>query len=401
MHPRLRLALAPVLLLACAPSEDRGCQSDPTVPACFAAESTSTSAVALDSVAHVTGPVNVGRGAIEVVVSTDQPDTLRLLEDRVTVDSCANARVRVKALRAGTVALRFALPDGTATTVTVEVAPAKKVRLVPFLDEVVQGARVRGEAIPVEKDVKELVQFAGGKAVWRLDYATADDRPLRGTGATTYTLPAGATSRLVPNEKDRELFELTAPTSAGADPKLEARAGSALLMVPLRVVPADAITSIRVYAEDEGPAPRDGGTDPKRLSVVARASDARGVNVHGVPFTYTLGASAGAAAETASPGGPLLGYGFARAAPQRQVVATVAGSPAKGEIGISAATPADLQRSDADAYANCSASPGSTARGAGAGASASLAAIALVLGWRRRRAGEARARPLVGVGRGV
>lgn len=389
MNKHLRLALTPLLFLACAPSqEERGCQ--PGEPAaCTASDSGAlTGAIALDAVAHVRGPTSAnpsGRDQ-EATLDTDHPDVIRLLDERVSVAPCAAPATRVKALRAGTAVVRFTFPDGQVVSASVDVVPAANARLVPFLDELAAGKKVKGDPLPLESDTKEIVQLAGGKAVWRVAYTSATGSSLRGSGATTYTLPEGATSTPVASDRDRELFELDTPKALAPGAKLEARAANITLSVPVRVVPADAVTSVRVYVQDVPSSGADGGAGdagapPKQLAVLARATDATGATVRGAPFAYTLGGM------PVDEGGDILLYDFDPKAPERPLTATVPGSTAKGEASISAAPTPNLTRSTARDYANCSYAPG----GAGAGATAGGVVVALgvallgLVGRRRRR----------------
>ncbi|HRG97628.1 MAG TPA: hypothetical protein PLR99_15340 [Polyangiaceae bacterium] len=386
IHKHLRLALAPLLLFACAPSsEDKGCQVNDTK--LCAPDTTPTGPIALDAVAHVRGPkTNEGTTDQVATADTDQPDLLRVLDASVNVAPCAAPVVRVKALRAGTATVRFTLPDGQVTTASVEVVPAAGARLVPFLDELAAGRKTQGTPPPLESDTKEIVQLAGGKETWHVVYTSAAGSVLRGSGATTYTLPEGATSTLIENGKDRELFQLVTPKVLAPGGKLEARAANATLSVPLRVVPAEAITDVRVYVE--APPTGDGGdagAGSKQLAVLARATDATGATVRGTPFDYTVGGA------PLGEGGEIVIFKFDRSAPERPITATVPGARAKGEALIAVAPGETPTRNSAGDFASCSYAPSRGARGAGAALALGVALAGLAARRRTRRSSAATA----------
>lgn len=388
MHKKhLRFGLLPFLLLACAPSaEDRGCKVEST-NSCFlsgAGVGAPSGPIALDALAHVQGPkANESGKDQEATITIDPPDVARLLDTRVTVPPCSTAVARVKGLRAGKATLTFTFPDGQVTTASVEIVPAANARLVPYLDEIAAATKAKGEQPALESDSKQIVQAAGGKVVWRVAYTSASGAALRGSGATTYTLPEGATSTLVDNTKDRELFELDTPKVLPADAKLELRAATATLTVPVRVVPADAITQVRVYVQDTasgGGTSGDAGAKSKQLGVLARATDATGATVRGAPFVYTLG---GAPVE---PGGEILFVDSDPTAPERPLGASVPGSAAKGEALVAAAPNANVSRSSAGDFASCSYAPSSAgAKSAGAALALGLALAGLAARRRTRR----------------
>jgi hypothetical protein len=377
----LRFAVLPLVLFACAaPTEDRGC----AVPAERCPGGLLSSAdldqqsldIALGSVASMTLPASYqGDGEVTVTVRSSAPDVLLPLEDRVTVAQCGAPSVRVKALKEGTATLSFAFPDFTTRVRSAAVTLPAKVEIVPFLEDVVSSVASRGEPLPAA-DTREIVQMAGGKMLWRARYTSAAGKLLRGTGATTYTLPRGATASPFANRKDRELFALS--TLAGANGTLGVRAPGASLDVPLRVVPAEAITTLKLFVEDE--VSTTGGEGDagaaRRLGVLARALDATGATVYGAPFTFALGS------ETARPGGEVLQYDFAPSAPKQPLVVTVAGSPARAETTISAASPAKFTRLGGEDLAGCSFGAG---RHGASSFGACVALVGLFLGVRRRR----------------
>lgn len=357
MPTHLRFALVPLLFLACAPSGgDRGCQVDPAGGACLGDPSPLTGDIALDSIAHVSAAAkSEAPGDVEVQVSTDTPDLLRVLDARVTVPRCSTPTVRVKALKEGPAVVRFTYPDGKSSSASVTVSLATRAELVPFLDDTVKSTKARGgETLPVSP-TREIVQVVGGKMIWRVRYSSASGAALRGSGATTYSLPQGATSTLVENDKDREIFELTTASVNGG--KLELRAASTTLELPVRVVPPEGVATVRLFVEDDADgengaksAGADGGASAKKaqLHVLARAFDATGATIFGVPFTFTLGTEIG------PPGGDLLSYDFDPSAAKRPLVATVSGSPARAETTLSVASPANLSGTDGRELVSCS-----------------------------------------------
>jgi hypothetical protein len=378
MRPHLRFALVPFLLLACAPSEDRGCEVGPA-PECGGGTAAPSDPIAVDSVARAVAGVPTGvQGDSEVSVTVEPPDVLRPLDARVTVARCSAPTARVKALKEGAAQVTFTYPDGKVSTASVTVALAKKAELVPFLDYAVRDAAARGgESLKVE-ETKEIVQLAGGKMIWQVRYSTATGTALRGRGGTTYTVPEGTTSTLVENEKDRELFELT---TSGAGGKLELRTAGASLELPVRVVPKEAIASVRLFVEDDAARTAKAASDESyrkgRLHVLARAFDAKGATIFGVPYTFTLGSEAPVS------GGELLAYEYSWSAAKQPLVAGVPGSPARAETTLLAATPPGLAQSDGRELAGCSLGDG---RGASGVASGVLLGGLVALVARRRRA---------------
>ena len=385
MRSHFRFALVPFLLLACAPShDDQGCQSAPVE--CTAAEADaggaaadSSAPIAVDAVARVGSrpPSGVQHGDSELSVTVEPPDVLRAVDARVTVSRCS-PNARVKALKEGTAQVTFTYPDGKVATASVTVALAKKAEVVPFLDRAVQGVPARaGESLEVE-ETNEIVQLAGGKMIWQVRYATATGTALRGRGGTTYTAPQGSTSTVVENDKDRELFELT---TSGAGGKLELRTAGASLEVPVRVVPKEAIASVRLFVEDDAARVARAASDEAyrkgRLHVLARAFDAKGATIFGVPYTFTLGSEAPVS------GGELLAYDYSGSAQKQPLVATVPGSPARAETTVLAATPPSLTPSDGRELAGCSLGYGANTSGVASGV---LLGGLVALGVRRRRA---------------
>jgi hypothetical protein len=217
-----------------------------------------------------------------------------------------------------------------------------------------------------------MLQVEGGRATWETQLFAADGRALVGRGAATYTLPPGVEAEPVVTETNRELMELSASSSLVG--QLEARAGAAELVVPMRVVPRASVAAIALFAETEPPSSPEKGTP--RYRVLAQARSAEGELLHGAPFAFEFGGA------PVGPGGELFEYTFDRDGASRDLVVTLPGSDAKAKIGLRTAANALPSRSAGHEYAGCSAGRGLS------GAPLPLFVAALVLSWIRRRRGR-------------
>lgn len=385
MLRRLCLGILPVLIVACTvrqePKEEpRGC--GPVVHvACGEPTAPGTRTLAVDATAHVFGGPRTDDRSAEVEVTTDRPDLLRVLDPKVTAETCEGASARVKVLGVGKAFVRFVSRDGSSSAVAVETAAPRKAILVPFLDSVVSSTNptvLDGDPPKPPAETTEIAQVVGGKMVWEVRYFGANGVPLFGNGASTYTLPPGMTSTLIASAGDRELFELSA--SQAGEGVLEVRSGSAHLELPARMVLPEAVARLSLFVQDKGGSeprgPGSGAVRPKNLSqlgVLPRAYDASGAILFGAPYTFKIGG------EPVPAGGELLLYDYDPTVDTKPVVVTVAGSRATAESAIRVASPAKLTRSSGRDYADCSFGTGFD------GASSFFSSVALVLFVVRRK----------------
>ena len=376
MLKHLRFAAVVLLLFGCASTtEDRGCQVQQTAPICPSQKPNGT--IAVDAVAHVRGSFSADGGTVDLDVTTDRPDLVRILDSRVSTDACGAPSVRLKALAEGTAKVRFSAADGATTEVSIRTATARTAKVVPFVESVVKATKTREpKPLDVPDTESELALVSGGKMVWKLTSFDAAGVALVGSGAVTYTLPEGVASTLIESSSDMELFELTA--SSPASGTFEARTGTARIQIPARVVAPEAIKTLSLFVQDDTEVGTSEKTDAgaskrAQLGVLARAEDANGKALYGAPFRFVLGA------ETAPSGDQILLYDFDPAAPPRSLVVTVPGSEAKAEASLRVASPAELSRVGGRDLANCSFGSGA------AGASSFFSSLALVLVVLRRR----------------
>jgi hypothetical protein len=384
MTPWLRFALLAPALVACSVTttesdDSRGCSPD-TGPAVASAvcgsDTVREGPVALGGTARI-GVKDLAQGAdVPVRVETDRPEVVRVVETSPLSDGCKGASVRVTGLAEGKATVTFRANDGGTRTVVVEVLAPRRIELSPYLVTLASKTTfptVDGKRPEPPPPTTAVLQVEGGRATWETQLFAADGRALVGRGAATYTLPPGVEAEPVATETNRELMELSAPSSLVG--QLEARAGAAELVVPMRVVPRASVAAIALFAETEPPSSPEKGTP--RYRVLAQARSAEGELLHGAPFAFEFGGA------PVGPGGELFEYTFDRDGATRDLVVTLPGSDAKAKVGLRTAANALPSRSAGHEYAGCSAGRGLS------GAPLPLFVAALVLSWIRRRRGRA------------
>lgn len=355
MKAPLRFGLVAACLFGCSVADggdDGGCQTKHDPTACFGDEAPKgDDGLALGANARVRSN-GTSTTAVDFEATVDRPDVVRLVDSRGSVSSCAPPEVRVRAVAEGSARISFRHSDGTTSARTVTVSPVSRVEVVPFLDRLGAGVRTReGESLPAPKS-NDLRQVEGGAAVWEIVAFGANDAPLRGNGFSSLVPPAGTNVLVVESSSDRELFELSAPAAltSGA----EVRTGALRTQISLAVVPASEIRAVRLYVEDDSKAvAASEGKAADRLRVLARAEDASSRAVHGVGFSFELGAVRLPA------GGEVLTYDADPGATPRVLVATADGTQVRAETSLRIAPEGRAERSSARDYSGCSYAPGS------------------------------------------
>lgn len=182
--------------------------------------------------------------AIDYDVSSDAPAVVEVVDARITSE-CGQPTARITAKQPGTTRVRFTPAEGDPVIVEVRVELAQRIAVTPFLDDRASSVPTRdGQHPPVLVD--ELVQVAGGSMLWLVRYYGAGEQELRGRGLASITPPSFASAALAASD-ERELFELRTQTEGEGEIKLTAV--STELQLPLRSVPAAAVTSLQLYVE--------------------------------------------------------------------------------------------------------------------------------------------------------
>lgn len=391
MRSLLRFAILAPALIACSLSttenDDRGCGPTTgtdlgkaacafgTVPEASAAVPTP---LALGGTAQIGVSSLTSTTDVSVEVTSSPPGVLRLLDRSPVLDGCQGASVRVTAIGEGKATVTFRASDGQPHSTYLEVLAPRRIELSPYLATLAARASssiptVDGRRPEEPPRVPPMLQVEGGRATWETRLFAADGRALVGRGAATYTLPPGVEAEPVAIETNRELMELSSSSSLVG--QLEARAGAAELVIPMRVVPRATVASIALFAEAEPPSSPEKGTP--RYRVLAQARSAEGELLHGAPFAFEFGGA------PVGPGGELFEYTYDADGATRDLVVTLPGSGAKAKIGLRTAANPLPSRSAGHEYAGCSAGRGLS------GAPLPLFVAALVLSWLRRRRDEA------------
>ncbi len=366
-----RFPLFALLVMGCtARSESEGCHVDPSA---FCeevdAEENAKAAVTGGDVTMVASSHLSPRDGKEhtYAVTTTTPDLVEVLTPSAK-SACGTPSATVKAKRAGTALLEYAdATTGTKATATLSIVDPARITAASFADAELQATATRDGQRPGAPDLTGITLVDGGHTGVLLRYFDQGGKLLRGARAATFTTSSGLSAS--PIGSKREVAELAA-TGVGTF-GLDVASGPAALHLEVKAVKAEAVTSLRLFVQDDR-----GAKDGQSLGVLARAYDTDGGVVYGAPIFMTL---AGRSPVT----GDLLRYPFRSGSPQRLEVG--AGSKVHAETtvfldggNLGAATIGDSHR----ALAGCQAGgPG------GGGAAGLVAVVALMLARRRREAG--------------
>lgn len=285
--------MLPLAMFACSSGdEDEGCQvSDPSTPLLCSDKPEDTRALATGTTTRVypTAPkdrqntADADGGALMYDVTSDDPSIVEVLDARAE-DNCAQPAARVSAKKAGTTTVRFKHASRE-LSVEVKVADPAYLAIVPFLENYARTAEVRdGERPPLQTSA--IGQVVGNPAYWQLAYFADAIQQLRGSGKPTVDLPDFASGSVSTHGglDERDVLELRATTEGTGS--LDITFGNASLQVPLRGVPASAVSSIRVYVQ------KDTGADGEALGAMARSFDADGKPLYGTPFSFAYNGQA-------------------------------------------------------------------------------------------------------------
>ncbi len=273
--------------------------------------------------------------AVDYDVSSDAPEVVEVVDARITSE-CGQPAARITAKQPGTTRVRFTPAEGDPVIVEVRVELAQRLAVTPFLDD-------RASSVPSQDRqhppvlVDELVQVAGGSMLWLVRYYGEGEQELRGRGLASITPPSFASAALTASD-ERELFELRTQTEGEGEIKLAA--GATQLQLPVRSVPAAAVTSLQLYVEDDV-ADAGAGT---RLSAMARGFDDSAKPVYGTEISYAVGNRQLGSAD-------LIRY---EVKPGAQSTLTATTGSASASVSIATDETAEITRASATELRNCS-----------------------------------------------